>query len=99
MLHYIKGRRDLREMALSSNKNVSLRKLTHAIRRDFSKKQTLKISLEKLSLFLLFLAQKIHCESTLEPPRRGGSNEYPQCMFWIKNKEILYSPVNPSFTI
>ena len=26
----------------------------------------------------------------LEPPHRGGSNEYPQSMFWIKNKKIRY---------
>ena len=25
--------------------------------------------------------QNIHCEYSLEPPRRGGSNEYPQSMF------------------
>ena len=30
---------------------------------------------------------------------RGGSNEYPQSMFWSKNKKIKYTPVNPSFTI
>ena len=30
---------------------------------------------------------------------RGGSNEYPQCMVWIKNKEIRYTPAYPSFTI
>ena len=28
-----------------------------------------------------------------------GSNEYPQSMFWSKNKKIMYTPVNPSFTI
>ena len=28
----------------------------------------------------------------LEPPRRGGSNEYPQCMFLIKNKKNRYTP-------
>ena len=27
---------------------------------------------------------------TLEPPRRGGSNEYPQSMFWSKNKKNRY---------
>ena len=43
------------------------------------------------------LAQNIHCGYTLEPPLRGGSNEYPQCMFWIKNKKIVYTPANPSF--
>ena len=26
-------------------------------------------------------AQNIDCEYSLEPPRRGGSNEYPQSMF------------------
>ena len=34
----------------------------------------------------------------LEPPPQGGSNEYPQCMFWIKNKKNRYSPANPSFS-
>ena len=24
------------------------------------------------------------CEYSLEPPRRGGSNEYPQSMFWAE---------------
>ena len=31
-------------------------------------------------IFLIF-AQNIDCGYTLEPPRRGGSNEYPQSMF------------------
>ena len=45
------------------------------------------------------LAQNIHCGYTLEPPHRGGSNEYPQSMFWSKNKKNKYTPANPSFTI
>ena len=28
----------------------------------------------------------------------GGSNEYPQSMFLIRNKNIMYIPVKPSFT-
>ena len=44
-------------------------------------------------IFLVF-AQNIDCGHTLELPRRGGSNEYPQSMFWSKNK---YTPANPSF--
>ena len=24
---------------------------------------------------------------------------YPQCMFWIKNKKNMYTPVHPGFTI
>ena len=48
-----------------------------------------KISLEKFRYFIKInsLAQNIDCGFSLEPPRRGGSNEYPQSMFWIKNKE------------
>ena len=30
---------------------------------------------------VLIFAQNIDCGYTLEPPRRGGSNEYPQSMF------------------
>ena len=44
-------------------------------------------------------AQNINCGYSLEPPRRGGSNEYPQSMFWAEIRKIIYTPVNPSFTI
>ena len=33
------------------------------------------------TLFFLFLVKNIDCGYSLEPPRRGGSNEYPQSMF------------------
>ena len=42
-------------------------------------------------------AQNIDCGYTLEPPRRGGSNEYSQSMFLSRNKK-MYTPVNRSFT-
>ena len=38
------------------------------------------------------------CGYTLEPPRSGGSNEYPQSMFWSKNKKNRYTPANPIFS-
>ena len=44
-------------------------------------------------------AQNIDCKYSLEPPPRGGSNEYPQSMFWAEIWKIMYTPVNPSFTI
>ena len=44
-------------------------------------------------------AQNIDCGYSLEPPRRGGSNEYPQSMFWAEIRKIMHTPVNPSFTI
>ena len=43
--------------------------------------------------------QNIDCGYSFEPPRRGGSNEYPQSMFWAELRKIMYTPVNPSFTI
>ena len=51
-----------------------------------------------INIFLIF-AQNIDCGYTLEPPQWGGSNEYPQSMFWSKNKNKMYTPVNPNFTI
>ena len=44
-------------------------------------------------------AQNIDCGYSLEPPRRGGSNEYSQSMFWAEMRKIMYTPLNPSFTI
>ena len=43
-------------------------------------------------------AQNIDDGYSLEPPRRGGSNEYPHSMFWAEIRKIMYTPVNPSFT-
>ena len=49
-------------------------------------------------IFLIF-AQNVDCWYTLEPPRRGGSNEYAQSMFWSKNKKNRYTHAYSSFTI
>ena len=38
--------------------------------------------------FFLFLLQNIDCGYSLEPPRRGGSNVYPQFMFRAKIRKI-----------
>ena len=35
-------------------------------------------------LFFFISAQKIDCGYSVKPPRRGGSNEYPQSMFWAE---------------
>ena len=42
-------------------------------------------------------AQNIDCGSSLEPPRRGGSNEYPQSMFLRRNKKNNVYPCKPQF--
>ena len=42
-------------------------------------------------------AQNIDCGHSLEPPRRGGSNEYPQSMVLSKNKKNNVYPGKPQF--
>ena len=48
------------------------------------------------AIFLIF-AQNIDCGYMLEPPCRGGSNEYLQSMFWSKNKKKKVYPCKPQF--
>ena len=42
-------------------------------------------------------AQNIVCGYSLEPPRRGGSNEYPQSMFLSRNKKNNEYPCKLQF--
>ena len=65
---------------------------------NFTTKKKWKFS-DKNSDIFHYSAQNIDCEYSLEPPRRGGSNEYPQSMFFNKITKIMYTPVNPSFTL
>ena len=41
----------------------------------------------KILIFFHISAQNIYCGYSLEPPRRGGSNEYSQSMFLSRNKK------------
>ena len=50
-------------------------------------------------IFYISAKKNIDCRYSLEPPRRGGSNEDPQSMLLSRNKKIKYTPVNHSFTI
>ena len=42
-------------------------------------------------------AQTIDCGYLLEPPLRGGSNEYPQSMFLSRYKKVNVHPCRPKF--
>ena len=53
----------------------------------------MKISLENYDFVLMF-SLKTYILGTVEKRL-----EYQQCMIWIKNKNIRYSPANPSFSI
>ena len=48
-------------------------------------------------VFFHISAQNIDCGYSLEPPRRGGSNEYPQSMFLSRNKNNNVYPCKPQF--
>ena len=45
-------------------------------------------------IFFNIFAPNIDCGYTLELPRRGGSNEYPNSMFWSKNKKKIVIPLH-----
>ena len=49
----------------------------------FCHQQKWKFQIKNSDIFHIS-AQNIDCEYSLEPPPRGGSNEYPQSMFWEK---------------
>ena len=53
----------------------------------------IKLGFTGVYIIFLFLLKNIDWRYSLEPPRRGGSNEYPQSMFWAeiwKIPEFLY---------
>ena len=56
-----------------------------------------KFSDKKNSDIFLISAQYIDCGYLLEPPRRGGSNEYPQTMLLSRNKKNNVYPGKPQF--
>ena len=56
-----------------------------------------KFSDKKFRFFFYISVQNINCVYSLEPPRRGGSNESPQSMFLSRNKKINVYPSKPQF--
>ena len=59
--------------------------------------QKLKIFQIKNSYIFHISAQNIIFGYSLEPPRRGGSNVYPQSMFLSRNKKNNVYPFKPQF--
>ena len=59
---------------------------TYLYNFDPLKPQFYIVKLGFTGVFITFLisAQNIDCGYSLEQPRRGGSNEYPQSMFWAE---------------
>ena len=78
------------------NKYEAIRsKVEHSLSADITTKIhlikynenfTIKRNTENSDIFHI-TAQNIDCGFSLEPPRRGGSNEYQQSMFLSRNKK------------
>ena len=47
-----------------------------------------KLGFTGVYIIFLISAQNINYGYSLEPPRRGSSNEYPQAMFWAEIRKI-----------
>ena len=62
-----------------------------------------KVKLGFTGVYIIFLisAQNIDGGYSLEPPRRGGSNEYPQSMFEQEYKKYqnFYLKIFPFFSL
>ena len=63
------------------------------IYKKFHLQKTANFSDKNTLTFFHISAQNIDCEYSLEPPRRGGSNEYPQPIFLSINKKKIYIPL------
>ena len=72
----------------------SLRKQAYTNMYIISPPKTENFQIKKSDSFHIS-AQNIDCGYSLEPPRRGGSNEYPQSMFWAEIRKTipLWTPV------
>ena len=78
------------------NSSETLRKHAYSNRQKNSPPKTEKFQVKNSHIFPIS-AQNIDCEYSLEPPRRGGSNEYPQSMFLSRNKINNVYPCKPQF--
>ena len=63
--------------------------------------QELKVFQTKKKFYIFHIsAQNIDCGYSLEPPCQGGSNEYPQYMFWAEIRKLSeFSSENFQFMV
>ena len=66
------------------------------IYRKFLYPKTGNFQIKNFDIFHISV-QNIDCWYSLEPPRRGGSNEYPQSMYLSRNKRNNVYPCEPQF--
>ena len=82
--------------SVSQTSCLSLRKHAYSNLLKISPPKTENFQI-KISDIFHISAQNIDCGYSLEPPRRGGSNEYPQSMFLSRNKKNNVYPCKPQF--
>ena len=75
---------------------LSLRKHAYSNILKISPPKTESFQIKNSDIFHIS-AQNIDCGYSLEPPRRGGSNEYPQSMFLNRNKKNNVCPYKYQF--
>ena len=75
---------------------ISLRNTPIQIYWKFCHQKKWKFSDKNSDIFHIS-AQNIDCGYSLEPPLRGGSNEYPQSMFLSRYKKNNVYPCKPQF--
>ena len=63
----------------------------------FRHQKNCKKKSDKNSDILHISDQSTDCGYSLEPPCRGGSNEYTQSMFWAEIRKIMYTPCKLQF--
>ena len=75
---------------------IPLRKLAYSNILKISTPKTKSFQIKNSDIFHIS-AQNIDYGYSLEPPRRGGYNEYPQSMFLSRNKKNNVYPCKPQF--
>ena len=79
-------------MTITANWKWASNVITKTRLFKYSKKFTTKkkeyFQIKKSDIFHIS-AQNIDCGISLEPPHRGGSNEYPQSMYLSKIRKIM----------
>ena len=71
-----------------NNETLSSQKHVRVMFTPLNPTFIVKLGFAGVYLFFLFLLQNKDCGYSLEPPWRGGSNMYPQSMFYAKIRKI-----------
>ena len=79
-----------------SRRNRTLRKHAYSNIKKISPPKTESFQVKNSDIFHIS-AQNMDCGYSLEPPRRCGSNEYPQSMFLSRNKKNNVYSYKPPF--